>query len=346
MARTTIYNDNLTENWQAVNEKNKQLLKEFIRYCVANNKSPKTCGQYEAQLKIFFCWNEKENNNLFFIDVKKRHFINFFGWGREIGWSSCRLASLRAALSSFSNFIERILDEDYPNFRNLVKVLEPIHTEAVREKTVLTDEEVYGGIEKLAEMKEYQLACFMALLVSSGMRKSEVGQMKVKYFTTEKQIIWNGLAYKTPKLRTKGKGVEGKQISRYVFRANFDKYLELWLAERERLKITLPELFVVKSGKGDYAPAKTESFTNWCNKIGQLLGIESFYAHSARHFFTTSLKKKGWTSDVIQKTMEWSSADLVNVYVDISKEDELSEFMAKLAPDGTYVESLEERLKK
>ena len=43
MARKTVYNDNLTSDWQEVNEKNKKLLKEFIRYCVANNKSPKSC---------------------------------------------------------------------------------------------------------------------------------------------------------------------------------------------------------------------------------------------------------------------------------------------------------------
>ena len=144
MGRTTVYNEGLTseKEWQEVNDKNKKLLKEFVRYCVANDKSPKTCEQYEAQLKIFFCWNLRENDNKFFIDVKKRELVNFFGWGREVGWSPCRLASLRAVLSSFSNFIERILDEDYPTFRNIVKVLEPIALDHVREKTVMGEADV------------------------------------------------------------------------------------------------------------------------------------------------------------------------------------------------------------
>ena len=50
--------------------------------------------------------SKNENDNKFFIDVKKRDFVNFFGWGRaEMGWSPNRLSSLRAVLSSFSNFI-------------------------------------------------------------------------------------------------------------------------------------------------------------------------------------------------------------------------------------------------
>ena len=45
---------------------------------------------------------------------------------------------MRAVLSSLSNFIERILDEDYPQFRNLVKVLEPVDKAFVRERPALT----------------------------------------------------------------------------------------------------------------------------------------------------------------------------------------------------------------
>ena len=62
MARTTVYNEDLSKEWQIINPKNQKLLKEFIRYCVANDKSLQTCTQYESQLKIFFCWNYRENN--------------------------------------------------------------------------------------------------------------------------------------------------------------------------------------------------------------------------------------------------------------------------------------------
>lgn len=329
MARKTVYNDDLSKEWQIVNEKNRKLLNEFIRYCAANDKSPQTRAQYEAQLKIFFCWNYRENDDKFFVDIKKRELVNFFGWGREIGWSPCRLASLRAALSSFSNYIERILDEDYPTFRNIVKVLEPIHIELVREKTIVEKDDVIAGIERLVELKEYQYACFLALLFSSGMRKAEAAQMKVAYFTDEAETVFGGLAYKTPKIRTKGHGEQGKQVSRYIFKESFQKYLELWLAEREKLKIMSVSLFVVKTSNG-YAAAKGVNFTHWIAKIGEIIGVESLYCHSLRHAFTTYLKRQNIPTDVVQKIQSWSSADMVARYDDRSESEELSYFFENL----------------
>lgn len=334
MARTTVYNEDLSKEWQIVNPKNQKLLKEFIRYCVANDKSPQTCNQYESQLKIFFCWNYRENDDKFFVDIKKRELVNFFGWGRQIGWSPCRLASLRAALSSFSNYIERILDEDYPTFRNLVKVLEPIHLEAVREKTIIEKDDIITGIERLAALSEYQYACFLSLLFSSGMRKSEAAQMKVSFFTTEKQDGLGGLAYVTPKIRTKGHGARGKQVPRYVFKETFDKYFELWLKEREKLGIEIDDLFVIKSADGKYQPAKAQNFSHWAVKIGELIGVNSLYCHSLRHAFTTYLKRQNFPTDVVQKIQSWGSADMVARYDDRTESEELDMFFSQLIQKG------------
>lgn len=338
MARKTVYNDDLSREWQIVNPKNQKLLKEFIRYCVANNKSPQTCNQYEAQLKIFFCWNYRENNDKFFVDIKKRELVNFFGWGREIGWSPCRLASLRAALSSFSNFIERILDEDYPTFRNLVKVLEPITLDHVREKTVMDEADVMAGVEKLVSKGEYQYACFLALLFSSGMRKSEAAQMKVSYFTTDSKIVFGGMAYMTPKIRTKGPGAKGKQIPRYIFKATFDKYLNLWLEQREKLGIKCDELFVAKNNKEGYVGANATNFTYWSQKIGEVIGEQNLYCHALRHSFVSELKRRNYPDSVILQIVKWTDAKMIKVYNDNSDEDELSSFFAKLNSDGIYTQ--------
>lgn len=329
MARSTVYNDELSRDWPNVNNKNKKLLTEFVRYCAANDKSPQTRAQYEAQLKIFFCWNYRENDDKFFVDIKKRELVSFFGWGREIGWSPSRLASLRAVLSSFSNYIERILDEDYPTFRNIVKVLEPIHIEPVREKTIIDKDDIMAGVEHLVELKEYQYACFLALLFSSGMRKAEAAQMKVAYFTTEQKIVFNGLAYETPKIRTKGHGKQGKQVPRYIFKETFDKYFKLWMSERENLGIKNEELFVVKGLKG-FCPAKGINFTHWIAKIGELIGVESLYCHSLRHAFTTYLKRQNFPTDVVQKIQSWSSADMVARYDDRSESEELDNYFAEI----------------
>ena len=339
MARSTVYNADLVtpEDWARVELQNKQLIEEFINYLVASDKSPQTIKQYEAWLKVFFVWNLRKNNNKFFIDMKKREFMNFFGDGRlKYGWSPNRLSSMRAVLSSLSNFIERILDEDYPTFRNIVKVLEPINIEPVREKTIIDEEGVIAGVEKLVEQGEVQLACWLALLFASGMRKSEAAQMKVSFFTTNKKIVFGDRAYMTPKIRTKGGGIKGKQISRYIFKENFDKYLDLWLAQREKLGIDSEYLFVVKKSEGVWNPATASTFSDWSKRVGKKIGVEDLYAHALRHAFTTHLKKLNFPTDVIQKIQQWNSADMVGVYVDSSVEDELEKAFENIGADGMY----------
>lgn len=339
MARSTVYNSDLVtpEDWAEVEPKNKQLLEEFINYLVASDKSPQTIKQYEAWLRVFFVWNLRRNNNKFFVDMKKREFMNFFGDGRlKYNWSPNRLSSMRAVLSSLSNFIERILDEDYPTFRNIVKVLEPINIEPVREKTILDETTILSGADKLVEIGDIQLACWLALLFSSGMRKSEAVQMKVSFFTTEKKLVFGDRAYMTPKIRTKGKGAKGKQISRYIFKENFDKYLDLWIEKRNELGIDSEYLFVVKQGN-EWRPATASTFSDWSKRVGKKIGVEDLYAHALRHAFTTHLKKMNFPTDIIQKIQQWNSADMVSVYVDISTEDELEKAFENIGADGKYI---------
>ena len=182
------------------------------------------------------------------------------------------------------------------------------------------------AIRKLVDNGNIQEACWLALLFSSGMRKSEIKQMMVSYFTDD-ALAFDGLMYKTPKIRTKGRGVSGKQVSRYVFVYTFKPYLDMWLAEREKKGIDSPYLFVVKRF-GEYKQADIGSFNSWSARIGELLGIE-FYGHCVRHAWCTNLSKLGYPREIIQKLQNWSSLELVDVYDDTDLEDELSEFFSK-----------------
>lgn len=325
MPRTTIYHWIVSEKkWDEVNLRNKKLLREFLSYCASTDRSPATIQQYESQLKIFFIWNMEENYNKFFIDIKKREFVRFFGYGRqELGWSSARTASLRAALSSFSNYIERYLDDEYPLFRNMVKVLEPIQVEPVREKTVVTASEIEDLLEALIAKGDIQEACWVSLLYSSGMRKAEAVQMKDSFFTDSNKI--DDILYKTPKIRTKGRGKQGKQAARYVFCYTFDPYLQKWREERKRLGIGLDELFVVKR-EGGYIPATVTTFNSWSQRLTVFLG-KNFYPHMMRHLWTTQLKQKGYPDNIIQKLQQWASTDMIQIYNDSADEDEIMLFL-------------------
>lgn len=323
MGRSTVYNDNLTQSWDSVREDNKTLVTDFIRYCKSNDKSPQTIHQYEEWLKVFFCWNHDENNDKFFIELKRRDFVYYFGWCRDLGMSANRIASLKSVLSSLSSEIELLYEDLYPQFHNQLRALEPVKISTVREKTVISNQDMVNILQTLIDKKEYQLACYLALACASGSRKAELLQMKTSFFTDDKEVF-NGYMYCTPEIRSKGQGKQGKIIKKYVIKELFKPFLDLWLKEREEKKITIDALFVSKQG-GEYVPATVSTANTFASNISKIAGID-YYAHSSRHFFCTYLKRMKLPDDVITQIFGWANSDMIKIYSDIPAEEILGEF--------------------
>lgn len=337
--RTTVYHEIVTqEKWDKVNEKNKKLIVEFVDYLQSANKSPMTIKQYESQLRTFFVFVLERCENKFFVDLKKRDLIKYFGYlTNELEVSPNRICSMRAVLSSISNFIERIMDEEYPQFRNIVKVLEPVDKSFVRERPALTMDQIKECLEKLEADKKYQVACCLAVLAASGMRKSEIIQMKMEYFE-ENRLIYNGLAYETDKIRTKGRGKAGKVVTRIVFRnlVDVDHYIDLWRKKRTELGIKDEYMFVVYRN-GSYEPATQTTINSFARTISKYLG-EDFFIHNVRHTTSTALELAGYPIDVVQTIFRWADPKMVKYYSNISDTQSLERFFAERERTETEVD--------
>lgn len=226
MARTTVYNHITTEEKIAeINENNTWLINEFLEYLASIDRAPQTLRSYKSDLHIFFVWNIDFNNNKDFVKLTKREIAKFQNYAiNEWHWSPRRVRRVKSTLSSMSLFIENILDDEegYENFRPIIKKIESPVNEAVREKTIFSDEQVELLMDTLVERKEYEKACAVAIAAYSGMRKAEILQMKMEYFNDD-HLVFDCL-YKTDKIRAKGRGQLGKQINKYVMK-KVDKYL-------------------------------------------------------------------------------------------------------------------------
>lgn len=320
MSRGKTYNLIVTDElWEQVEQENKDLLNEFIEYKTSTDKSLNTIYQYTSVIKLFFCWNVEHNNNKVFVDIKKREFVKFFSYmTNQLNASPNRLRTVRAILSSFSNFIENILDEDYEGYRNNIKKIETVAIEPVREKTILTQEQVDECLEKLVELGKYQIACFMALACASGARKAELLRFKANYFTKENIVF--GCLYKTPeKIATKGRGSRGKMLYKYVFVQQFQRYYDLWMEERKRLGIESEWLFVTRDREnGGYKQAEVSTVGVWAKVISGILGCD-FYFHSLRHFLISYLRAKKLPDPVIIELIGWnkeSGGAMISIYDD------------------------------
>lgn len=326
VARSTVYNNIVTEEkWNMVNKENKSLLDEWIEYLHSVDRSNGTITQYVNDAKIFFVWLMECAGNKFFVDINKRDIMKFQNYLlNTLKQSPNRIRRLKSCISSLSNYIESMLDDVYPQFRNIVNKIPAPAKEAVRDKTVLEEDQVDYLLKYLVDKEDYQRACLFALAAFSGSRKSELLRFKVSYFKDE--YIVNGL-YKTPeKIRTKGRGKLGKQIPRFVIANYFKPYFELWLNKRKELGVPedMDNLFVAYKDE-EWRPMKVSTIDSWADSFGKILNVE-FYMHSLRHYYTTMLYKSGIPSEVIKQIVGWESVEMVSTYTDIKVEDELDKY--------------------
>ena len=220
-----------------------------------------------------------------------------------------------------------MLDDEYENFRPIIRKIENPVNEKVLTKTVFEDEQLKQLLDSLVEKGKYDQACMLSLAINSGRRKSELPRFKVSYFNDE-NIIYGSL-YKTPEeVKTKGRGSRGKMLTLYVLAKPFKPYLDLWMNYRKENGIESEWLFP-KKVNGEYIdePMDSKTLDSWAETFTNIVGAD-FYWHSLRHFFTSSCSRSGLPDDVIQMLIGWSSLDMVSVYKDISADEKFEKYFS------------------
>lgn len=329
MARETVYNKITNDDLiKQINPKNIELMNDFLDYLSSIDRSQLTILNYRSDLNIFFCYNVIHNDNKYFVELTKRQIAKFQNYAlNDLQWSSNRLRRVKSALSSMSNYIENILDDEIENFKPIIRKIENPVKEPVREKTVFTDEEIQWLLDTLVEKNKYQQACAIALACYSGARKRELLRFKVDYFDNS-NIILDGAMYKTPeKIKTKGRSNRtGKPLYKYTL-IDFKKYFDLWMKQREELGIESEWLFVSKNNN-IWEQAKVSLMDSYAETCSKLLN-KDFYFHSLRHFLCSKLCKKNIPTSIIQEYYGWNSTEMVNIYNDNEATDSFGEYFTK-----------------
>lgn len=329
--RSTVYNViTSAEKMSQVNEQNLELENSFIEYLESTDHSSGTTKQYRSNLHVFWCWNLEHNKNKFFVDMTKREFVKFQNYAMNVWeWSPRRVKTVRATLSSLSNYIENILDDEFTGYRKIVDKIEAPQNEAVREKTVFTNEEIQPLLDDLVEKGKYMKACLVALALYSGRRKAELTRFKVSYFD-KSNLICGGALYKTPeKMVTKGRGKRGKLLDVYILAKQFQPYFDYWMEERKKLGIESDWLFPKKvDGKYVDEHISITTIDSWSDGFSKFLG-KPWYPHAMRHAFTTSLLEQNLPEAIVQTIIGWSSSDMVRLYDDRTADSQLDKYFGE-----------------
>lgn len=326
MPRKTQMNDLTSPELLAqVNPENVRLKQDFLNYLQSVQRAEGTIKGYDNDLDIFFVYCLQNLGNKKFVDVSKRDLVSFQNWLiNKNGNSPSRVRRIKSAISSLSNYIEAILDDEdeFKDFRSIVRKIESPVNQAVREKTVLSDAQLEGLLAKLTDAGQYEKACALALAMCSGRRKSELVRFRVSDFREENLVLGGSLYKTTDPIRTKGFGL-GKYIYCYTLAKQFKPYFDNWMKYREEHGIDSEWLFPSKTNAEEQL--KPETLNSWAITFGNMLNV-NFYWHCLRHYFTTHLARSGLPDGVIQEIVGWTSADMVRVYKDLTTEEQLSQY--------------------
>lgn len=321
MGRKTRHNTiTSAEALSQVNPENIRLTSDYLDYLKSTKKSPTTIAVYKNDLDIAWVWCLNRNRNKFFVEWAKRDIVAFQNYlVNENENSPARVRRIKATLSSLSNYIESVLDDEYPAFRNIIHKIENPPLQPVREKTVWEDSELEELLSRLKAEKKYDKACLLALAMYSGRRKAELCRFKVSDFADD-HLVCDGALYKSAPIQSKGRG-GGKYICCYTLAKRFKPYLDLWMDERKKRGIESEWLFPSKEDASKQIGIST--LNSWADTFSRMTG-RHFYMHSLRHSFTTNLVRAGIPDNVIQSLVSWESADMVRTYTDIDADESIS----------------------
>ena len=305
---------------EKINPQNKKLVERFLKN-FATKRSPKSVVVYRSNLNIFMCYNVIFNDNIPFVDLKKRDLMEFFDYCvSELQWSSQRFSQMHSTLSSFSTFIETYYDDEHPFFRNLLPKIEKLPKDAVRKKSIFEKEELDKLMDWLGEIGKPQEQCLLAIMMASGARASEL----VRFTTTmidEEHTAFEGLFLETTEeMQVKGRGTQGKRILRYIIKDLFLPYYKQWLPIREQIMKENNKEHDYIFIRSDGEPAQVTTIRGWIEKWDNVLD-KHFYFHSTRHFWCTYLLSLGLEKQFVQELQDWSSDTLVDLYNDATMKD-------------------------
>jgi len=303
-----------------INPENQKLVDRFLKN-FSTKRSPKSVKAYESNYNIFFVWNLLHNENKFFIDLKKYELMDFFDFAAtELKWSPNRYAQVWSSLSSFSDWIENVFDERYPNFKNIVKRIEKMPKENVRKKSVFTKPELDKLMSWLGENGYVQEQCLLALIMASGTRVSEIVRFKTNLIDYDNTAFEELFLETTDEIQVKGRGVHGKSILRYLIKDLFVPYYNKWLPIRKEMmdKNNKEHDYIFITSDGE--PAQVSTLRSWMRKWDSQLD-KHWYPHAGRHFWTSYLLGIGVEAQLVQELQKWSSDSMVKIYNDNTAKD-------------------------
>ncbi|MCR8641548.1 site-specific integrase [Paenibacillus sp. N1-5-1-14] len=219
------------EMLKQIPEEHLLLMKEYLEIS-SGSLSSQTVDQYRSALGQFFWWVHVALNDKSIEKISKRDFMRYLSYLSNRGMSSSGQALKKAAVSSFSNYIENVVaddDEKFKTFRNFTRGLPSIPKNVVYNKVKITKDEYDLLISTLLEDENYLGATWVATAFNIGARRSEIPQLKSEILSYPLPEGQNYIM--SHMVRLKGRGEDGKQEP-YMVNTDALEFMKMWIEKR------------------------------------------------------------------------------------------------------------------
>ena len=294
-------------------------LDDFSRILkIERNYSNNTISSYLSDLKSFD--NFLEKNGIDFKKLDNKHTKLFF---RDLSKKKFSPKTIKRKFSSLSSYFNFLLDRRIIKNNPLNGVFTPKIPKILPE--ILTIEEI-NNIFLAAESSKNEILslrdrCILEMLYSSGLRVSEVCELKI-----------NNIQFDLDLIRFFGKGSKERIIPLTYYAR---KWLKKYLSESRKIlssrsKRSSNYVFLSNNGLSLTRMAIWLSVKKYVNSAGILKKISP---HTFRHSFATHLIDGGANLIEVQALLGHADISTTEIYTHLSREFVESEYMKAFQKD-------------
>ena len=294
-------------------------LDDFSRILkIERNYSNNTISSYLSDLKSFDSFLEK--NGIDFEKLNNKHTKLFF---RDLSKKKFSPRTIKRKFSSLSSYFNFLLDRRIIKNNPLNGVFTPKIPKILPE--ILTIEEI-NSIFLAAESSKNEILslrdrCILEMLYSSGLRVSEVCELKI-----------NNIQFDLDLIRFFGKGSKERIIPLTYYAR---KWLKKYLSESRKIlssrsKRSSNYVFLSNNGLSLTRMAIWLSVKKYVNSAGVLKKISP---HTFRHSFATHLIDGGANLIEVQALLGHADISTTEIYTHLSREFVESEYMKAFEKD-------------
>ena len=264
------------------------------------NYSEDTIESYKRDLINYQEYLDKKN--ISYKNITKLEILDYLKYLDDIKLNNKSISRHLSSLRSFYNYLVEIKDIDSNIFKRIKNP--KVEKKLPNYLSINEVEELLNSIKEDTK-EEIRDKCLFELMYSTGMRVSEVSDLKLKSINISDNTI-----------RVLGKGSK-ERIVLYgeYFRDIINKYFKV--RNEFLIKGNIDYLFVNKNGDR----LSRESITYIVNKIEKKSGINhKISPHILRHSFATHLLDNGADIRSVQELLGHENLDTTEIYTHVSNE--------------------------